>query len=160
MENRDASSFIYSLSSFNYYKPPFTDYHSNPSAANNIKSLERPLQRSDQTSNFSLAAYRADFLLPPTVPTPSKWIIKSLVKNSDGHVCLTCPCMYSEAIWTCSALIPGREATFLPSSSNIGARYDGSIDLFESLMFSSCTSCVERDGETYSGLLGVLDPLP
>jgi len=42
--------------------------------------------------------------------------------------------MYSEAIWTCSALIPGSEATFLPSSSNIGARYDGSIDLFESLI--------------------------
>ena len=152
MENRDASSFIYVLSSFNYKHPPLIITTSPPQP-----TIYNPQQGS---STFSLVAYKADFLLPPTVPTPSKWIIKSLVKNSDGHVCLTCPCMYSEAIWTCSALIPGREATFLPSSSNIGARYDGSIDLFESFMISSCTSSVERDGETYGGLLSVFDPLP
>jgi hypothetical protein len=65
--------------------------------------------------------------------------------------------MYSEAIWTCSALIPGSEATFLPSSSNIGARYSGVIDLFESLFISLWTS---NDGRTYGGLLRVFDPLP
>jgi hypothetical protein len=51
--------------------------------------------------------------------------------------------MYSDAIWTCSALIPGSEATFLPSSSNIGARYSGVIDLFESLILACILQMME-----------------
>jgi len=67
--------------------------------------------------------------------------------------------MYSEAIWTCSALIPGSEATFFPSSSKMGDKYSGFIDLFESCFISSYTRKT-RDVETYGGLLSVFDPLP
>jgi hypothetical protein len=146
----------------------FTNYYLKPprSQQNTILNHKPRLSITSTFNHLDLrpsvsvsVPYKADFLLDPTVPTPSKWIIKSLVKNSLGQVCLTCPCMYSEAIWTCSALIPGSEATFLPSSSNIGARYSGVIDLFESCLIRLYTS-MQEDGRTYGGLLGVFDPLP
>ena len=59
---------------------------------------------------------------PPTVPTPSRCTIKSLVKKSEGHSALICANMYSDAILTCSALMPGNFDTLADSSEKIGSR--------------------------------------
>ena len=61
---------------------------------------------------------------PPTVPTPSRCTIRSLVKKSDGHCALTCASMYSDAILTCAAWMPGRLDTLADSSEKMGSRYD------------------------------------